>query len=41
MMDPENLSKLCGIKKSYLQNITNVENEVLTLKRKSKVKITC
>ena len=31
MTDPENLSKLRGIRKSYLRNITNVENEVLQL----------
>ena len=30
MTDPENLSKR-GIRKSYLRNITNVENEVLQL----------
>ena len=47
MTDPENLSKLRGIRKSYLRNITNVENEVLQLisniepKKKSNVKITC
>ena len=31
MTDPENLSKLRGIRKSNLRNITNVENEVLQL----------
>ena len=30
MTDPENLFKR-GIRKSYLRNITNVENEVLQL----------
>ena len=46
MTDPENLFKR-GIRKSYLRNITNVENEVLQLisniepKKKSNVKITC
>ena len=29
MADPENLSKFCGIRESYLRNITNVENEIL------------
>ena len=31
MTDPENLSKLRGIRKSNLRNITNVENKVLQL----------
>ena len=31
MTDPENLSKLCSIRKSHLRNITNVESEVLQL----------
>ena len=31
MTDPENLSILRGIRKSYLRNIANVENEVLQL----------
>ena len=29
MADPENLSKFCGIRESYLRNITNAENEIL------------
>lgn len=31
MTDPDNLSKLRGIRKSNVRNITNVENEVLQL----------
>ena len=31
MMDPGNLSKLRGIRKSYFRNITNIENEVSQL----------
>ena len=29
MADPENLSKFCGIRESYLRNIINAENEIL------------
>ena len=29
MADPENLSKFCGIRESFLGNITNVENDIL------------
>ena len=31
MTDPENLSKLRGVRKSYLRNITNIENDILQL----------
>ena len=31
MADPKNLPKVRGIRKSYLRNVINVENEVLRL----------